>query len=148
MRIPLLPLLFYALCSLGSAGERAGATAPSTDTERSPPRPSIRVILIDDLRWDELDYPFVQTPNIARLAREGVRFRNAFVTTPLCSPSRASFLTGQCAHIHYVDLESMDELYDLQADPFEMHNVIADPAAQPALSKLRTELARLIEASR
>ena len=47
-----------------------------------------------------MDYTFVQLPNLKRVAREGVRFRNAFVTTPLCSPSRASFLTGQYAHKH------------------------------------------------
>ena len=64
------------------------------------PRPNIIFILIDDLRWDEVDYPFVKAPNIQRLAREGVRFQNAFVTSPLCSPSRASFLTGQYAHTH------------------------------------------------
>ena len=63
-------------------------------------RPNIIFILIDDLRWDEVDYPFVKIPNIQRIAREGVRFRNAFVTTPLCSPSRASYLTGQYAHKH------------------------------------------------
>ncbi|MGZ5529395.1 MAG: sulfatase family protein, partial [Limisphaerales bacterium] len=53
--------------------------------------------------WDDLGFaghPFVQTPNIDRLAHEGVRFNHAFVTTPLCSPSRASFLTGQYAHTH------------------------------------------------
>src|SRR6185436_4175703 len=65
-----------------------------------PSRPNIIFILVDDLRWDEVDYPFVTVPNIQRLAREGVRFLNAFVTTPLCSPSRASFLTGQYAHKH------------------------------------------------
>jgi arylsulfatase A-like enzyme len=63
-------------------------------------RPNVVFVLIDDLRFDEIDYPFVELPNIQRLAREGVRFRNAFVTTPLCSPSRASFLTGQYAHTH------------------------------------------------
>ena len=63
-------------------------------------RPNVVFVLIDDLRFDEIDYPFVELPNIERLAREGVRFRNAFVTTPLCSPSRASFLTGQYAHTH------------------------------------------------
>jgi Sulfatase len=57
-------------------------------------RPNIIFILIDDLRWDEVDYPFVKIPNIQRIAREGVRFQNSFVTTPLCSPSRASYLTG------------------------------------------------------
>lgn len=63
-------------------------------------RPNIVFVLIDDLRWDEVDYPFVSFPALQRIAREGVRFRNAFVATPLCSPSRASFLTGQYAHKH------------------------------------------------
>ncbi len=69
----------------------------------SQPRPNIVFILVDDLRWDELScvgHPVVRTPNIDRLAREGARFRNAFMTTPLCSPCRASFLTGQYAHTH------------------------------------------------
>lgn len=67
------------------------------------PRPNIVFILVDDLRWDELGiagHPYLRTPNIDRIGREGVRFRNAFLTTPLCSPSRASFLTGQYARTH------------------------------------------------
>lgn len=66
-------------------------------------RPNIVFILIDDLRWDELGiagHPFIKTPNIDRIGKEGALFRNAFMTTPLCSPSRASFLTGQYAHTH------------------------------------------------
>jgi N-acetylglucosamine-6-sulfatase len=66
-------------------------------------RPNIVFILIDDMRWDELGiagHPFIKTPNIDRIAKEGALFRNAFMTTPLCSPSRASFLTGQYAHTH------------------------------------------------
>jgi N-acetylglucosamine-6-sulfatase len=54
-------------------------------------RPNIVFILVDDLRWDDLGctgHPFVKTPHIDRIAREGVLFRNAFATTPLCSPSR------------------------------------------------------------
>ena len=68
-----------------------------------PPRPNIVFILMDDLRFDELGctgHPFVKTPNIDRLAKEGATFRNAFATTPLCSPSRACFLTGLYAHTH------------------------------------------------
>lgn len=72
----------------------------SAQPKAEPKRPNIVFILIDDLRWDEMDYPFVRLPHLQRIAREGVRFRNAFVTTPLCSPSRASFLTGQYAHNH------------------------------------------------
>lgn len=66
-------------------------------------KPNIVVILMDDLRWDELHctgHPFASTPNVDRIAAEGVTFRNAFVTSPLCSPSRACFLTGQYAHRH------------------------------------------------
>lgn len=73
---------------------------PGQKESAQPKRPNLVFILIDDLRWDEMDYPFVRLPHLQRIAREGVRFRNAFVTTPLCSPSRASFLTGQYAHKH------------------------------------------------
>lgn len=67
------------------------------------PRPNIVVVLVDDLRWDELSctgHPFVRTPHIDRIAREGARFRNAFCSTPLCSPVRACLLTGLYTHNH------------------------------------------------
>jgi N-acetylglucosamine-6-sulfatase len=66
-------------------------------------RPNFVVVLVDDLRWDEIScagHPFVRTPHIDRVAYEGARFRNAFATTPLCSPIRASLLTGLYAHHH------------------------------------------------
>ncbi len=68
-------------------------------------RPNILIVLTDDHRWDALGckgHPFLQTPNIDRIASEGVDFQNAFVTTSLCSPSRASILTGLYAHNHGV----------------------------------------------
>lgn len=73
-------------------------TTACTKAERPP---NVIVILVDDLRWDDIGasgHPFVQTPAIDRLAREGSRFLNAFATTPLCSPSRAAILTGQYVH--------------------------------------------------
>ncbi len=68
-------------------------------------RPNIVVVLIDDLRYDVfgyMDHPFVETPHIDALAAGGMRFDSAFVTTSLCSPARASFLTGQYMHHHKV----------------------------------------------
>ena len=81
------------------------ASVAVPQTPRGADRPNLVVILVDDLRWDALSatgHPFVRSPNIERLAQEGALFRNAFVTTPLCSPSRASFLTGQYARAHGV----------------------------------------------
>ncbi len=86
-------------------------------------RPNIVFVLVDDLRWDEIDYPFVKVPNIQRIAREGVRFRNAFVTTPLCSPSRASFLTGQYAHRHGItdNTDRSPRSHELVTFPRRLH---------------------------
>ncbi len=68
-------------------------------------RPNIVFILTDDQRYDAMScagHPWLKTPNMDRLAKEGVLFNNAFVTTSLCSPSRGSFLTGCYAHTHEV----------------------------------------------
>ena len=63
-------------------------------------------ILSDDHRYDFMGFmgkpKFLKTPNMDRLAREGAHLQNAFVTTSLCSPSRASILTGQFSHRHGV----------------------------------------------
>ena len=65
---------------------------------------NIIFILTDDQRFDEVGFlnPILETPHMDRLAREGVHFENAFVTTALCSPSRATILTGQYMHTHGV----------------------------------------------
>lgn len=66
---------------------------------------NILFILADDHRFDALSFmghPYLETPHLDRLARGGVHCRNAFVTTSLCSPSRASILTGLYAHAHGV----------------------------------------------
>jgi arylsulfatase A-like enzyme len=80
----------------GSVAALSGLAAPR-------PKPNFLLILLDDLRYNALGclgHPWLKTPNIDRLAAEGAIFRNAFVTTPLCSPSRATFLTGRWAHAH------------------------------------------------
>lgn len=67
--------------------------------------PNVVFILSDDHRYDVAGYaghPYVETPSLDRLAAEGVRFERAYATTSLCSPSRASFLTGTFPHRHGV----------------------------------------------
>jgi N-acetylglucosamine-6-sulfatase len=71
----------------------------------APPRPNVLFVLCDDIRWNAMscaNHPTLKTPNIDRVANEGVRFENMFCTTSLCSPSRASILTGLYAHTHGV----------------------------------------------
>jgi len=66
-------------------------------------KPNFLVVLIDDLRYDEFGaggHPYMKTPHIDRVAAEGALFERAFHTTPICSPNRASIMTGQYASRH------------------------------------------------
>lgn len=69
---------------------------------RTRPQPNIIFIVADDLRYDALGYlnQRVRTPNLDRLARDGVRFHNMFVTTSIGAISRASIFTGMYARRH------------------------------------------------
>ena len=89
----LVPLLVAILpCSVLAQGPAATATTA---------RPNFLVILSDDQRHDTMDY---MPRTKARIFGEGVSFPNAYITTPLCCPSRASILTGMYAHKHGVRL--------------------------------------------
>ena len=86
---------------------------PAVLAARRPEPPNIVFILTDDQRFDALgclNHPFLRTPNLDRIRREGALFANAFVTTALCAPSRASFLTGTYAHRHGVTDNTGKEL--------------------------------------
>ncbi len=90
----------------GYAVAGALATAPwiftNTSCQKRQP-PNIIFLLTDDQRWDSMGCmgnQIVQTPNLDGLAREGVLFKNAFVTTAICCISRASIFTGQYARRH------------------------------------------------
>src|SRR5438045_2107139 len=88
---PLL-LVCYALLALHPA--------PMNAQEK---KLNIVFILSDDQRFDALGcagHPIVKTPNMDRIAAKGVRFRNSFVTTPICAASRASILTGLYERTH------------------------------------------------
>lgn len=91
-------------------------------------RPNVLVVLTDDMRWDALGvvqreqgasalFPWFKTPHLDRLATEGARFTHAFCTTSLCSPSRASYLSGQYAHRHQVLNNFADFPNDLPSYP-------------------------------
>ena len=79
---------------------------PPSPATAPPGSPNLLVVFSDDHRADHLgvtgDVPFLQTPVLDQLATQGVRFDNAYVTTALCSPSRATLLTGQYASRHGV----------------------------------------------
>jgi len=67
--------------------------------------PNIIFILTDDHRFDAMGFmghPYLETPHLDRMAAEGIHFSRAYVTTSLCSPSRASILSGMYAHHHGV----------------------------------------------
>jgi len=83
----------------------AGLGAAASPVTAADSRPNIVFVIADDLRHDALGVTgskFAKTPHLDRLAAEGARFTNFFCATPLCSPSRASFLTGLYAHTHRV----------------------------------------------
>lgn len=86
--------LLLVFASLAGSGQ--------SDTAREG-RPNIIFILTDDQRWDAAGYAgnkIIQTPEMDRLATEGADFTHAFVTTPICAASRASFLTGLYERTH------------------------------------------------
>ena len=68
-------------------------------------RPNIVLVYTDDQRFDSLSItgnPWIETPHLDRIAREGVLFERAYVTTSRCCPGRVSMLTGKYAHVHGV----------------------------------------------
>lgn len=120
------------------AGVVAGTSAfaiPTAAVAQAPAakRPNILVILTDDQRWDAVGavqqslgtdalFPWLKTPNLDRLAAEGARFTNTFVTTSLCSPSRASFLSGRYARRHQVLNNFTEYPEDLPSYPRLLHD--------------------------
>lgn len=89
-----IPIIFFIM---GSLNRGAQAQEPT----------NVVFILSDDHRFDFMGFheeapSYIDTPNLDRMAAEGAHIQNAFVTTSLCSPSRASILTGQYTHNHRV----------------------------------------------
>jgi len=101
--LPLVVLLCGCRGPSTTHTDSRGAAPPPTPQGASASRPNVLVIVTDDLRWDEFGaagHPYVETPHIDRLAAEGALFVNSFHAVPLCSPNRASILTGQYPSRH------------------------------------------------
>jgi arylsulfatase A-like enzyme len=104
----------------GSSGEEIYTVAREE-------RPNIIVIVVDDLRWDELGvagHPYLETPHIDALAQEGAYFTNAFHAVPLCSPNRACILTGQYPSRHgIIDNVARNRMsHQLETFPITLHD--------------------------
>jgi len=101
---------FLKLAGCGAAGmlfsSVVGRSSRATSAEKNARR-NIILILSDDHRYDFMGFmenapAFLETPNMDRMARQGAHLANAFVSTSLCSPSRASILTGRYMHHHRI----------------------------------------------
>lgn len=93
---------------LGAAASLAGGGFPHISYAQMR-RPNILFVMTDDQRWDAMSCAgnrILRTPNMDRIAEEGVRFTEAFVTNALCSPSRGCILTGLYSHAHGVTTNS------------------------------------------
>ena len=113
---------FLKMAGLTAAGVALGGCRTSEVAYESGDRPNVVVVFTDDQRWDCLGVApepllSMKTPHLDRLAKEGALFENMFVTTSLCSPSRASFLSGLYAHSHGVMNNFTDYPEDLASYP-------------------------------
>lgn len=99
---------FLLLLWLGAAGVSAGMAQKSLKLpkQKNISPKNVIFILSDDHRYDFMGFtgkvPWLKTPNMDRMAAEGAHCPNTFVTTSLCSPSRASILTGLFSHTHTI----------------------------------------------
>jgi N-acetylglucosamine-6-sulfatase len=86
--------------------EAQNVKPPKLEKKKGVKPRNVVFILTDDHRYDFMGFtgkiPWLETPEMDKLAREGAYFENAFVTTSLCSPSRASILTGMFSHTHTI----------------------------------------------
>jgi N-acetylglucosamine-6-sulfatase len=97
----------------------------------APKRPNILFMLTDDQRWDALGLagnPHLKTPHMDRLGKEGVYFKNTFCTTSLCSPSRASILSGVYAHAHGVQNNFTEYPANFRSFPMQLQSAGYDTA--------------------
>jgi arylsulfatase A-like enzyme len=108
-------VILVAWCSTGASGIFTDSLTIAAEA-----KPNVVILVADDWSWPHasaLGDPVVKTPNFDRVAAEGVLFENAFVSTPSCTPSRLSVLTGQ----HHWRLQEGDSLGGSLREKFDVY---------------------------
>lgn len=117
-----------------------------------PATPNILFILADDLAWSDLGcygHPWHRTPNIDRLATQGMKFTNAYSPAPICSAARASILTGKSVPrtgFEFVTKnepgqQQLDASFAFQSPPLTINLPLAEKTIAESLSPLGYETA-------
>jgi len=133
--------LKYASCF---AADIALTSAVCGKTKESSKHPNFVFILADDLGWADLGCygsDLHETPNIDKLARQGMRFTDAYAAAPVCSPTRASIMTGKCpARLH------MTIWYEASANPPQNRKLIP-PVTQGNMPLEQVTIAEVFKAA-
>jgi arylsulfatase A-like enzyme len=111
---------------LGCAAGLAACQAEARRAELEPTRPNIVFVLLDDVRYDDVvGHPFVELRNVARLMEEGASFERFFTSAPLCSPSRAVFMSGQYPYRNGIidNGERAEQSHEMVTFPRLLHDV-------------------------
>ncbi|MHC4120667.1 MAG: sulfatase [Planctomycetota bacterium] len=131
--------LRYAAAIAAGAAFSSGANGV---IKASPKRPNFVFILVDDLGWADVGCygsDLHETPNIDRLARQGMRFTDAYAAAPVCSPTRASIMTGKYpARLH------MTIWYEASANPPRGRKLIP-PVTQGNLPHEQVTIAEVLK---
>ncbi len=121
----------------GAIGTAAVAGAMAQTPLRSSSRPNILFILADDMGWGDLSCygrPDYQTPNLDKLAQQGMRFTNAYSAAPVCTPTRVGFHTGRYPARLPVGIE--EPIHERTSLSPERLKTIGIPLEHPTVSSL------------
>jgi arylsulfatase A-like enzyme len=105
--------------------------------------PNVILILMDDMGWRDVGFAgndFVETPNLDRLAKEGIRFTQAYASAPNCAPTRACLMSGQ-----YTPRHGVFTVIDPRHDPSQSHHKVISAKSNEALSGDVVTIAELLQ---
>lgn len=105
--------------------------------------PNVVLILMDDMGWRDVGFAgndFVETPHLDRLAKEGIRFTQAYASAPNCAPTRACLMSGQ-----YTPRHGVFTVIDPRHDPGQLHHKVLSAKSNEALSGDVVTIAELLQ---